>query len=235
MSVFWSSEFLRAERAAAEVNFFMDKRYSQLELFGEQRGSQPVGDEAEQRPFLFRVNLYQKTIFLLIGFLVTGVTFYCLGMEHGKARALARVNEGLDFAAKPEQGFNRSPEASVRVISPAPVQQQSIPAAASPSVTVTAKKLPVPSRQKQLTDAGLVAVTKTTALTGYTIQVGTYKVKTAAEREKVKLKKTGFSPQIVIQGEYSVVMVGNFTDKEKARSLLSKLRQNYRDCYIRRL
>ncbi|MEW6074674.1 MAG: SPOR domain-containing protein [Candidatus Omnitrophota bacterium] len=69
----------------------------------------------------------------------------------------------------------------------------------------------------------------------YTIQVATFQTKKHAERAAVSLKSRGHSPIILSRGKYSIVCVGNFHNKEKARSLLSELKKTYRDCYIRRL
>jgi cell division protein FtsN len=69
----------------------------------------------------------------------------------------------------------------------------------------------------------------------FTVQVGSYQGRDAAERERAKLVKKGFAPLMLQKGAYTVVCVGSFGDKETAKPLLTKLRQNYRDCYIRRL
>jgi hypothetical protein len=188
----------------------MDKRYSQLELFSEGREAEPVREQAERTPFIFQINRYEKTIFMLIGFIVTGISFYCLGVEHGKARSLARMNSEMDLAAKPAAAPVKRCEAPPVAVIPA----------ASP-ILVQAAVVP---QQAKAEKKG-----------SFTIQVGTYQAKTAAERERDKLAKSGFVPLIVKQGVYNVVLVGNFTKKETAISSLSRLRQNYRDCYIRRL
>jgi hypothetical protein len=73
------------------------------------------------------------------------------------------------------------------------------------------------------------------ALDTYTIQVATFQTKKHAEQAAVKLKDRGHSPIILSRGKYSIVCVGNFPNKEKARSLLSELKKTFRDCYIRRL
>jgi cell division protein FtsN len=69
----------------------------------------------------------------------------------------------------------------------------------------------------------------------FAIQVGTYQAKADAQHEQDKLAKSGISSRIVKQGKYTIVVVGSFGDKEMARPVLSRLRQAYRDCYIRRL
>lgn len=69
----------------------------------------------------------------------------------------------------------------------------------------------------------------------YTIQVASYQNKRYAEKEAERLRKKGLSPLILSKGKFSVLCVGNFSNREIAKSLLSKLKEHYRDCYIRRL
>jgi hypothetical protein len=186
----------------------MDTHYSQLELFSGGREPETVKADAKPRRFLFQVNRYEKTIFLLIGFIVTGMCFYCLGVEHGKKLAAQKMDRGLDMAS------SRPVEGTAAVV-PAPV--------------VRKIEAPVPV-------AAVAPMEASAAQKGsFTVQIGSYQGKDSAERERVKLVKKGLSPLIVKKGEFNIVCVGNFADKETARSLLSKLRQNYRDCYIRRL
>lgn len=73
------------------------------------------------------------------------------------------------------------------------------------------------------------------SLQGYTIQVATYQTKKYASQEANVLKKKGFSAVVVSKGAHTIICVGNFSDKETARSLLPQLKKRYRDCFIRRL
>lgn len=70
---------------------------------------------------------------------------------------------------------------------------------------------------------------------GYTIQIASFKSRASAEKELSSLKKKGFSALILPKGEFAVVCVGNFSDKNAAKPLLSELKKRYDDCYIRRL
>lgn len=69
----------------------------------------------------------------------------------------------------------------------------------------------------------------------YIIRLASYKTKTYAQREVELLKKRGLSPLVLSKGGYIVLCVGNISNKQTARSLLSELRKRYRDCYITRL
>lgn len=69
----------------------------------------------------------------------------------------------------------------------------------------------------------------------FTIQLASYKTKTYAEKEAQVLKKRGLSPIVLTKGNYTVLCVGIFSNKEKAQSLLSQLEKRYTGCRIRRL
>mgnify|MGYP001616705161 CR=1 FL=1 len=69
----------------------------------------------------------------------------------------------------------------------------------------------------------------------YTIQVATYQAKTHAQKEAEALRKKGFLPLILSKSGYTVLCVGNFSNKETAKSSLSELKKRYQDCFIRRL
>ena len=69
----------------------------------------------------------------------------------------------------------------------------------------------------------------------YTIQLASYQNKISAEKEGEALKRKGLSPLVMPKGKYTVLCVGNFADKETARSTLSELKKRYQDCFLRRL
>ncbi len=69
----------------------------------------------------------------------------------------------------------------------------------------------------------------------YTIQLASYQNKISAEKEGEALKRKGLSPLVMPKGKYTILCVGNFADKETARSLLSQLKKRYQDCFLRRL
>lgn len=69
----------------------------------------------------------------------------------------------------------------------------------------------------------------------YTIQIASFKDKERAQKEVDMLKKKGFSPVLTDKNGITVIYIGNFTNKETAKSLLSQLQKRYKDCFIRRL
>lgn len=70
---------------------------------------------------------------------------------------------------------------------------------------------------------------------GYIIQVATYKKLPYAENEASNLKKKGFSSFTKRIGDFVVVYVGNFQNKNEAQQNLKKLKKYYSDCFIRKL
>lgn len=70
---------------------------------------------------------------------------------------------------------------------------------------------------------------------GYTIQLASYRTKTYAEKEAKELKKKGLLPLILSKGNYIVLCVGNFSNKQEAQLLLSELKKRYQGCFVRRL
>lgn len=201
----------------------MDKRYSQLELFSEGREPEAVKEGSRASAFFFQVNRFEKVIFFLIGFIVTGAGFFCLGVEHGKRLTAQRPTPDFNLALAQKRSAVKI------VVTPrAPAAPQAIP----PSSRRIEPPSPVAAPPQM---AGNVRQGAGIPAGSFTIQIGTYQMSDAAQREKDKLARKGFSPVVVKKGAYNIVCVGTFADKETARSLLSKLRQNYRDCYIRRL
>lgn len=69
----------------------------------------------------------------------------------------------------------------------------------------------------------------------FTIQVASFKTKGNAVKEAEAFKKKGLVTQIINKGNYSILCVGNFPNKETAQPLLSELSRRYKSCYIRRL
>lgn len=70
---------------------------------------------------------------------------------------------------------------------------------------------------------------------GYTVQLASYKTKKFADLEAKTLKEKGLMPFVLCKGNYVILCVGKFSDKEEARNSMSKLKNRYKDCYLRRL
>lgn len=185
------------------------ENYSQLELFS-QSGSGSGSTAPANRSLLNYLRIYEKILLIVIGFIITGIVSFSLGVESGKRhKFLPKVSQTPAPAMKPPAAVVSLPAVpvSAAVIRPAPVA-----AATSPLLDVP-KDIPG----------------------SYVIQLATFQSKIHAQKEADILRKKGFSPVIISKGAYSVLLVGNFTNKEKAQSVLPELKKQYSDCYIRRL
>lgn len=202
----------------------MEKQeYSQLELFNQGRDSDNPGQRFSGT-FLAYIRTYERLVLMLIGFVITGVVCFCVGVEKGKDIALARVNSNMDIAL----GASRTaaPQAPARS---EPKEEKQVPLTVSNPVVVARSALPV---------APPVAPTPSATAVqgkGYTIQLATFSGEFNAQKEITALKKQGLLPVLRPSGKYTVLCVGNFPNQETAKSLLTQLKRKYRDCYIRRL
>ena len=69
----------------------------------------------------------------------------------------------------------------------------------------------------------------------YNIQVASFAQETAARREVKELKEKGYPASVSKKGKYIVIYVGEFEDKEEAKSKLELLKKRYKDCILRQL
>ncbi len=69
----------------------------------------------------------------------------------------------------------------------------------------------------------------------YTIQVASFKEETYAQKEASALKRKGFDAFVAEKGDYSIVCVGKFRDKDQTNLWVPKLKRKYTDCLVRRL
>ena len=182
--------------------------YSQLELFSQTKepGQAKTNFSSSFMSFIWN---YEKTILLIIAFIITGIVAFALGMDKGKKMAVSRFGNQFDMAT--------------------------MPAVDSKQLMVKSQaKLPLPVGPKEIIENKVSAPIQASA-GSYTIQIASYQSNAYAQKEAGQLKMKGFSPLIVNKGKYIIVCVGNFSNQTTAKSLLSQLKKRYQDCYIRRL
>jgi len=168
----------------------------QLELFSQDPDSLKMKSHLQEHAFLTRIRSYEKTIFIVMGIIVTGIASFSLGVEKGKRISVAKNT--VIQQAQPQAEQKPAPANTKESVSTAPAASQSL---------------------KEM-------------IQGYTIQLASYKSRTHAQQEAERLKKKGLSPSIMSKGSYIVLYVGNFSNKETAKALLSELRKRYSDCRI---
>lgn len=192
----------------------MEKSNPQLELFQKEEGLLREKSSAS-RNFLSYARGWEKTIVLIIAFLVTGIVSFCVGVEKGKNEVLAKSNLRLDTASRLSK-----PVASQVVAQN--VAQSVQPAAVAPKTGLQAQDPEV-------------SVANNGFISKYTIQVASYKTKASAQKEAQMLKKKGLSTLILTKGKYTVLCVGSFRDKQAAGTLLAELKKKYKSCLLRRM
>jgi hypothetical protein len=199
------------------------EEHSQLELFSQERGSTQLRSKKQfSGSLLGYIANYEKIILLIIGFIITGVVSFCLGVEKGKSAAGPRLNLQFDMAQEP-------------VLKTPPAKKTQNENSSLPVNSETQTGLIARAGQNSAFKKQIIQPVAQQAQGGYTIQVASFQARDYAQRETEKLKKEGFYALILSKGSYSVVCVGNFADKATAQPSLSKLKQSYRDCYLRRL
>lgn len=194
----------------------MDKSgYSQLELFSpgrrEEQRSSPEGGIPH---YLWR---YEKTVLIIICFIVTSIVSFSLGVEKGKRQASLNLNVNLETASLKPAVTNQKTDTKEKIESAG---------AARANVTATRTDNKSPTMPPQKTSPGV-----------YTIQIASFKDKSRAEQEAARFEKKGLQSIILSKGQYTIVCVGRFPDKKSANPLLADLKKQkrYNDCYLRRL
>jgi hypothetical protein len=168
------------------------KKHAQLELFsGAHSLSETLPQNKQRGSFFSYARGYEKVILILMGFAVTAVISFCLGVEKGKNIAKAIFNSRFEIA-----------QSKTRPLASTELLKQSFSQFSSGN---------------------------------YTIQIASYQNWEQAQGAVGVLKKKTLSPLLFSKGKYTIVCVGNFSNKEKALLWLAELKKYYKDCFIRRL
>jgi len=202
------------------------ERPSQLELFSRDHDSEQLVAKPVDSGFMDYIKLYEKAILVIIGFVITGVAAFCFGVEKGKTISVSSASSRFDVAERQSQ--NSAGIVFTKREIPNVTKLQSSNSNISFSIKGQLKNMPV--KQEIILEQPAQQGNNV-----YTIQIASYQARGGAEKEMAKLREKGLSPLVIKKSGYNVVCVGNFTNKETARSLLSQLKSKYRDCYIRRL
>ena len=200
------------------------KRQSQFELFPRPSKSSSGGFRTPRLTKDLTLSL-ENSIVLCIIFVMALVLFFSFGVERGKRIALRSdtdSEEGKiihtvrdDNAQKPEQPVPVAGQEE-RVVFPVNVPEE-IREEQDPAV-----KPPLEKNQEQEKL--------------FTIQVASFKLEKYANQEADRLRKSGHSDTFVMpKGDYSIVCVGKFMQRDEAKKFSSKLRKRYNDCLVRRL
>lgn len=196
------------------------ENHNQLEMFSN-TGQTIVHNNASYNIFFGCLKRHEKIILLIMSFIITGALSFSLGVERGKKMAAANANDiQIEIA-------NTKPQA-------APIQEQkklfkNITEEEKNRLANLPQSLPV-----QLNN-GNEKETSSEKKPCYTVQLASYKTNTTAQKEAQKLQEKGHTTLVINKGNYIILCVGNFADKETAKTKLSELKKKYRDGIIRRL
>lgn len=187
----------------------MDKGSSlQLELFSGADNGPLAASRKKNSSHFKRLRNYERMILMIIGIAATAIISFSFGVEKGKNLSLLQNNSRFDIGIQTRQ------------VLPHQAKNEEAPVAVQPKNNI------------KIDEAGKLPLQEKIA---FTIQLASYKTKSYAEKEAKALKKKGFSPLILTKGNYVVLCVGGFTNKENALSLLTQLEKKYNGCRIRRL
>lgn len=163
------------------------------------------------------------TLVLLMVVVVLLLTLvFSLGVERGR-RIVANTNNAGDEAGTADTG-NFTAMAADRNLAAAPAEVKE-EKSASVEQKIIEEKPPAAASQRlnQQQDKR------------YIIQVATYVKEAIALAEAEQLKKQGYAVSVSKKGNFIVLFIGEFTDREQAQKNMQVLRNKYKDCFIRRL
>jgi hypothetical protein len=221
------------------------KRQSQFELFPGSLEAHPQ-DWDRRQLLLKNLTLSLENIIVLSILLVMAlVLFYAYGVERGKQ--VAKDNPSIRASEKIEVAKSvvnpQSPMLAQTVVKPALQNiQPSQPRVVATTQTGTAQRtLQQASQAKTASVKNPVVVNTPRAVvaqpvkSGYTVQVASYKTQEMANRAAVTLKNIGQEISVMAKGEYQILCVGRFNTEVEAKKLISKLKNRFKDCLVRRL
>ncbi|MFA5060463.1 MAG: SPOR domain-containing protein [Candidatus Omnitrophota bacterium] len=215
-------------------------KQSQFELFPASAGH----TEKEEKPRYFFSSLtlsLENVAVVGIFVLLSVIVSFSFGVERGKRIAVATPKSIKEIPA-PTPAVN-----SKNVFSPSDnkVITMNTKAVTTKQLVVNKTALPIVAAQnKNQQIAKLLPAVNSPAVArqdiklssgAYTIQVASYKKIEVARREAGRLTGKGHDIFVLPKGNYAIICVGKFSNEGQAKALLSKLRQTYKDCLVRRL
>ena len=187
---------------------------TQLELFSQTRGyseqKRSIGNS-----FFSRLRIYEKAILISMGFIISAIVAFSLGVEKGKNLAILKTDMRFDTVniKQPQMQFNRIKNT---LSEKQPLTER------KPRAVIPRQDIQILQKPRE-------------NLQNYTIQLASYTNRAYAQKEADALKKRGLKALIVSKGRYAVLCAGSFVDKENARASLLDLEKQYHGCFIRRI
>lgn len=202
----------------------MDKENTQKELF--------EFDRPKKQPHRFGA-FFQKTditiclgaeklVFISIGVIMLLVISFALGVERGKTLS-SSTNANVTIV-----------QSAAGHVSPAKPTQQTLQTKTAAVVSNIAPKDKLLAGTVK-TSGPVVQVQNTVVdkAKPYTIVAAAFSKEVFATKEVARLKSNGFEALEYYREPYYLACVGSFANKDSAQKILSKVKQLYRDAYIR--
>ncbi len=194
----------------------LDYKQSQFELFPD---TNDRNDRVHKGAFSISSLTLSVEHIIILGILVlmAMILMYASGVEKGK-RLTNAASEPSPAVVVPENDILAAPaSASVPVQTPA-VEEELRPVPLRPA-----------KEQEEIADPAPEKFDET-----YTVQVASFKSEKYAYKEVSNIGDIGYETFVMPKGRYSIVCVGKFAERHKAKMLLSKMKKRYKDCLVRR-
>jgi len=200
------------------------RKQSQFELFP---GASKNSPETGKPPHLTKdlTLSLENIIVLCIIFVMVLVLFFSFGVERGKRVAVLQDRADFVQVTKNDAVVKQPVQ-----LEPSPVRRQQeervvFPVDIPADIFEESEAAFQPAFEKEDEQENL-----------FTIQVASFKLEKNAQREASRLKGRGHDDTFVVpKGNYSIVCVGKFVQRNEAKKFSSRLKNRYNDCLVRRL
>jgi cell division septation protein DedD len=164
---------------------------------------------------------YDQLSMVGIASLIGVTVVFAIGVERGKQ--LARAERSLLTRQEPVSHEGLS---STRTR----VQSEALPASAPADTAPRGRKsIEAPSQPHETPSRSVPSKSR------YAVQVVTYSRVQLAHQELQRLQQRGESAFLVMRDGRTVLYVGPFASKERARAKLTALKTRYQDCFVKSL
>lgn len=205
----------------------------QLDLFAKIKTEDTRRDGLGQR-LISPINLSLENLIILSVFITLAILLcFSWGVERGRLAAKKELTPSFDnrtneAAVSPVRVTVSSPSTSVKI------QPVTIPKKNEPALLPKVAANPIPTQVRVIqvvreTTGDNVEVKK------YTIQVASFQKDDYVRKEEASLRGQGYQTMVRTSGQWRVLYVGTFSNKQEAESVLRRLKSKYDTCFIRRL
>ncbi len=158
----------------------------------------------------------EKVVFTAIGLIMLSVVFFALGVEKGKSSFYKRIT-AANVIAKDKAG-----------VPAIPIKDRADPIFVPKKAVGTNVALKIDRNAPAVKAQAVFDKTMP-----YTVVAAAFSREEFAIKEVGKLKAAGLEAFIYYGEPYYLACVGSFKNKEAAQKILRKVRQMYRDAYVR--